>query len=132
MMLSTLFSTSWVRSIDVAGGKATSTMNTPLSSVGTNPVGVVRSSRTKIPVSTMMIPKATAFMCTIFPTRRRYLSFIASKNTLKALWKREAKEVPFPCSSLAERKTAHSAGLNVRALTAEIRMAIASVIPNWV
>src|SRR5579862_91565 len=59
-----------------------------------------------------------------------YLSVIALKPALKAAKKREPNRLLRPSAWWFRRNKADNAGLNVNALTAEIRIAIASVNAN--
>ena len=82
---------------------------------------------TEIPVTMrLLMMRSTPFL---------YLFVILSNEWLKPAWKRSTKDIFLPplasaSSSFGFRKMAQRAGESVRALTAEIKMEIAIVIPN--
>src|SRR5690606_8973644 len=96
----------------------------PLSSSGTKPDGVDLNRKMASPVKANKRTTVIHFLLTMLPTVLVYLLVMAVNPTLKALKKRVMRLVLCPFSgSCGFRNNAAKAGLSVKALMAEIRMA---------
>src|SRR6056297_749651 len=130
-MESNVIMVSSVFSMVVPGGMLTLTNIIPLSSSGTNPDGVDLNKNTASPLKPTNKASVIHFLLTKVPMVLVYLLVIAVKPTLKALKKRAITLDFLPFSWLCGFKNkAAKAGLKVKALTADIKIATANVIPN--
>src|SRR5690606_26483137 len=122
--------TATVLSKDAPAGKETFTITIPLSSLGTNPVGVVDDAQKIAPIAAISITPVIHLCLYENPNDLTYFEVVASKPLLKP--EKNLFKNPFFSffSWCGLRKRADKAGLKVNALTAEIAMATISVTPN--
>ena len=131
-MASTWSMTSRVRSTLVAGGIETTQKSVPVSSSGTSPVFVVDivAMRATIPTTTAIMAMMGRWV--IFVTLLRYLPRILLYDVLNEACILSRKPIlrSEPSSFFGLRKMAQSAGDSVSALSAEMKIDTAIVIPN--
>ena len=131
---STSFSMLFVSASVLPGEVVTETKTVPVSSSGMRPVFVVFTSTNRSTQTATRAMPIIHLRLNKYFTPTLYLRTILPKAASKAKWKREEKLslLPSVASEWGVMMRAQSAGLSVRALTADMPTATAIVRPNCV